>query len=80
MRGKILEGCHSVSPCADGNPEECEYGFLAQVDLGGQLPVWAVNLAAEREPVSLMERLEKAALCFDGSEDVCVLLDSSRSE
>ena len=69
-RTKILKGLHLVQE-VPGKPSLTNFTFTQQVDAGGRVPAWVMNMLIAQDAVGFVERLEKASgqLVGDGNEN-----------
>ena len=60
VRAKILKGMHLVQP-VKGKPGLTNFTFTQQVNAGGVLPAWLMNVLIAQDAVVFIQRLETAA-------------------
>ncbi|KAL1514822.1 hypothetical protein AB1Y20_003907 [Prymnesium parvum] len=60
VRAKILRGMHLIQP-VEGCPGKSNFTLCTQVDAGGIIPSFVMNIITTQDSLQFMDRLEKAA-------------------
>lgn len=63
VRAKILRGMHLVQPMA-GHASKTNFTFTQQINAGGALPAWLMNVLITQDSVQFVQRLGKVARTY----------------
>jgi len=64
VRAKIISGMHLIEP-VPSRRRAAKFTFTQQVNLGGIVPAWMVNILVTREAVQFVRRIEAVAKSVD---------------